>query len=214
MSWSLPRAREFGWQMKPLASAKTSFEITGKNIFDLRIEHDKIRGVTPKMLSWWFQHIGGTMQYEGSEYPRYLVWHPVDHIHWELAKKSPRGDAGQGASFRIVEAFGGSMNQLVDSTEVVEKLDETGIRLVRRIGGAEVFSLQHDFHAAGNDTIYISRMVVGTDSFPMRYIFNTCVRPFVFSQAMGDAWLKHNIEEVGNFEFFLPQLYAEAARGG
>lgn len=213
MRWSLPAARAFGWQMKPLASAKTSFDITDKGVFDLRIEHDKIRGVTPRMLNWWFHNIGGTMSYQGREYPRYLVWHPVDHIDWQLAKKSPQGDAGQGASFRIVEAFGGNMDHLVDSTELVEKLDATGIRLVRRIGGVEVFSLQHDFHAAGDDTIYISRMVVGAVSFPMRYLFNSCVRPAIFSQAMGTAWLKHNVEEVGNFEFFLPQLYAEAARG-
>lgn len=26
--------------------------------------------------------------------------------------------------------------------------------------------------------------------------------------ATGRAWIKHNIEEVGNFEAFLPQLYS------
>lgn len=27
------------------------------------------------------------------------------------------------------------------------------------------------------------------------------------SEDMGRAWLKHNVEEVGNFERFLPALY-------
>jgi len=34
------------------------------------------------------------------------------------------------------------------------------------------------------------------------------IRALAFDQARGRAWIKHNIEEVGNFEAFLPQLYA------
>jgi hypothetical protein len=35
----------------------------------------------------------------------------------------------------------------------------------------------------------------------------------VFGDLMGPAWLRHNVEEVGNFEHFLPGLYAaEVAR--
>jgi hypothetical protein len=30
----------------------------------------------------------------------------------------------------------------------------------------------------------------------------------VFDEARGRAWITHNIEEVGNFETFLPKLYA------
>jgi hypothetical protein len=34
------------------------------------------------------------------------------------------------------------------------------------------------------------------------------IRALAFDEARGRAWIKHNIEEVGNFEAFLPQLYA------
>jgi hypothetical protein len=34
------------------------------------------------------------------------------------------------------------------------------------------------------------------------------IRGRLFTEAMGRAWLKHNVEEVGNLEFFLPALYA------
>lgn len=30
-------------------------------------------------------------------------------------------------------------------------------------------------------------------------------------EARGRAWIQHNVEEVGNFESFLPQLYAAEA---
>lgn len=34
------------------------------------------------------------------------------------------------------------------------------------------------------------------------------LRRFVFDEARGHAWIRHNIEEVGNFEAFLPSPYA------
>lgn len=45
------------------------------------------------------------------------------------------GGAGEGARFRIVEAFGARPEFKVDVVDRVEKLDETGIRLVQRLGG-------------------------------------------------------------------------------
>lgn len=212
MTWKILPKREFGWQMKPLDSANTNFVIDKNEVFRLTIEHDIVRGVTPDMLYWWFCNIGGSMVYQGNTYPKYLVWHPIDHIHWALAKPGPSGNASQGASFRIVEAFGADMNCLVDSVEYVEKLDQTGIRLVRKIGGIEIFSLQHDFEKVENGTRYISNMVVGTSKPIVKTLFNRIVRPFIFTEKMGRAWLKHNIEEVGNFEYFLPEHYAECMK--
>lgn len=208
MALKLPPRREFGWKMKPLDSARTDFVVDRDGVFRLEILHDTIHGVTPEMLLWWFQNIGGEMHYQGHSYPRYLVWHPYDHIHWALARPDAQGRAGQGASFRIVEAFGADMRQRVDSVEVVEKLDITGIRLVRRVAGREVFSLQHDFHPHPAGTRYVSHMAVGMAGPMAGRLFNNLVRPFLFTKRMGSAWLLHNIEEVGNFEFFLPELYA------
>jgi hypothetical protein len=205
----LPAPLNFGWKMKPVESARTSFERMSRDVFDLRIEHDLLRGITPRMLYWWFTHIGGNMTWQGQEYSRYRVWHPLDHIHWELARPAEGGGAGAGASFRIVEAFGRNPRHTVDSVEYVEKLDETGIRLTRKIAGRQVFSLEHWFEAAGENTRYRSRMIVGAEAFPHNLLFNKIVRPFIFSEEMGHAWLKHNVEEVGNFEFFLPELFLE-----
>lgn len=205
--WTLPPERDFGWNMKTLASAKTNFLIDKNNVFHLTIEHDILRGVTPKMLCWWFQNIDGEMTYQGKTYPKYLVWHPKDHIHWSLTKSSANKKIETGSYFRIVEAFDRNMKFLIDSIELVEKLDETGIRLTRKIGKIEVFSLQHDFIKDGNNTIYKSKMIIGTSNAFWSTIFNSYVRPHFFTHEMGTAWLKHNIEEVGNFEFFLPELY-------
>lgn len=207
-NWKLSTEMDIDWKMKPLESAKTNFTIDNNGVFVLTIEHDILSGVSPKMLHWWFQNIGGDMNYRGKVYSKYLLWHPKDHIHWSL-KNSTHQPIGMGSYFRIVEAFNRDTNYLIDSTELVEKLDETGIRLVKKLGENEIFSLQHDFIQEGINTLYKSKMIVGTNSKFLGLLFNSYVRPLIFTKDMGSAWLKHNIEEVGNFEFFLPELYYE-----
>jgi len=36
--------------------------------------------------------------------------------------------------------------------------------------------------------------------------------PFLFPDGKGQAWLKHNIEEMGTLENFLPELYEREAK--
>lgn len=194
--------------MKPLHSARTTQALLPGGRLELTIEHDTLRGVTPSMLLWWFENLGDTMELGGKVYPRYLLWHPVDHIHWELAAPSATGGTGQGSRFRIVEAFGGNPDHYVDSVEFVEKLDTSGIALVKRVAGTEIFRLEHHFGTESTGASYRSRMAVGIESGPLRAVFNRMVRPRVFSDAMGTAWLRHNIEEVSMLEHLLPALYA------
>lgn len=177
----------------------------------LTIEHDLVRGVTPTMLDWWFRHIAGEVRIGDRTYSRYRVWHPRDHIDWQLVVGDPNR-VGVGARFRIVEAFDRNPDWLVDSVELVSKLDETGIRLERSILGSTIFSLEHWFVPTDGGTRYRSRMELGADTLFGRVLFNRVVRPRIFPDVMGRAWLKHNVEEVGNFEHFLPELYAAEAR--
>lgn len=194
--------------LKPVTTATTSQSVLPSGQLLLTIEHETIRGVSPAMLRWWFENLGQTMTYQGITYPRYLLWHPRDHIHWALAARSPGGGTGQGARFRIVEAFAANPAYYVDSTEDAEKLDDEGISLVRRILGTEVFRLEHRFGTVPGGASYRSRMVVGAASGAFGRVFNTVIRPRIFSSEMGTAWLTHNVEEVGMFEHILPPLHA------
>lgn len=197
--------------MKPVTSAKTTQTELPSGQLVLTIEHDIIRGVTPPMLRWWFETLGQTMTLRGQTYPRYLLWHPRDHILWELAAPGPGGSTGQGAHFRIVEAFAANPKHYVDSVEHVEKLDDEGISLVRRELGTEIFRLEHRFGTSPVGATYRSRMVVGAASGLIRPLFNAVIRPRIFSNDMGTAWLTHNVEEVSMLEHILPTLYASRA---
>ena len=204
----LPPERPHLGPMKPLSSAKATQSRLSSGQSLLTIEHDVIRGVTPPMLRWWFENLGKTMSYQKKTYPRYLLWHPRDHIHWGLDAQSPTGGAGQGAKWRIVEAFGASPDFYVDSIVLIERLDEEGLSLVRWEFGRELLRLEHRFASVPGGASYRSRMVAGSSSGRLASLINSVVLPRVFPDAMGAAWLEHNVQEVSMLEHILPSLYA------
>ncbi len=192
--------------MRELDESRVSMTELPNRRLRLTIDHEPLKGVTPQMLLWWFQNIGGSMTYLGETHSRYRVWHPLDHIHWELKRTAPDGTVGEGARFRIVEMMGRDDRFYIDTIDRVEKLDLTGIRLVLRIAGAQFFQLEHTWSRADGATHYTSVMDIGGRSALGRPI-NAYLRNNVFGPGMGRAWLRHNVEEVGYLEQFLPDLY-------
>jgi hypothetical protein len=205
--WKPLTPRTFNWAMKPLDSAETGVKTLDDGRLEITIRHDIVKGVTPAMLAWWFRNIEGPMEHMGQTYPRYLIWHPIDHIRFEVARRAPDGTAGPGARLHIVEAFGGNPAYLVESVADVPKNDDTGITISVRKFGVEVMHLEHTFTPVPEGTLYVSKMHLGTKAVLARFLLNPWIRSRIFTEAMGRAWLKHNVEEVGNFEFFLPALY-------
>ncbi|HWR84355.1 MAG TPA: hypothetical protein VN200_00030 [Rhodoglobus sp.] len=177
----------------------------------ITIDHEPLAGVTPDMLLWWFSNIGGDMAYAGASYTRYTVWHPLDHIHWALARQAPGGGAAEGARFRIVEAMGRDERYRVDGVDRVEKLDRTGIRLVQRVAGGMVFQLEHTWSEGRGRTHYVSVLDLGGRSALARPL-NAYLRSRVFTPGIEQAWVRHNVEEVGRLEHFLPGLYEQHTR--
>jgi hypothetical protein len=227
--WPVPQPLPMEWPFKPLSSAETTVGRLKDGRLELTIKHDLLRGVTRQMLSWWFCHIDGTMAYHGRRVPRYRVWHPRDHIFYRDLTLDADGAGGPGTRRHIVEAFAGNPRHLVNIVDRVAHLDETGILLVTERAAlslgplktpalplpGEVSTLQHEFIVAPAGTRYESRMLVGSDSLLGQLGLNRYLLPAVaMSEAMGRAWLRHNVEEVGNFERFLPGLYERWLAGG
>ncbi len=192
------------YPLRPLESATVRYTAAPHHRRRVTIDHRPLSGITPAMLLDWFTHIGDTMAYGGEIVDRYLAWHPIDHIYWDLARPATGGGAGEGARFRIVEAFGGRPEFRVDVVDRVEKLDETGIRLVQRVAGAVIFQLEHTWSAGEDGAHYVSVMDIGARSALMSPINRIVCRRF--PDEMVRAWVRHNIEEVGQLEYLLPQL--------
>jgi hypothetical protein len=194
------------YPMRKPDTARWSVSELPNNRVRLTIDHAPLPGITPEMLLWWFRNIGGDMPYADGVYPRYLVWHPLDHIAWELDRAAPDGQIGEGARFHIVETFGQDPTMLIDSIDRVEKLDATGIRLALRVAGAQVFQLEHTWSEGRGRTHYTSVFDLGGRSRLLAPV-NAYLRRRVFRPEMELAWIRHNIEEVGLLEHFLPALF-------
>lgn len=195
------------WGLKPLGSAECGAERLGDGRLSYWIRHDTVKGVTPRMLAWWFAHLEGEVVIEGQRIARYRVWHPYDHVHASYARRRPDGSVGPGAAIRLREYLGADPRYEVDTVTEIEQLDERGyIHNPRFNGVAGLVRMEYRFTRVAEGTLYENRLLVGGTQ-GWRRALGPLAERFVFDRAHGLAWLRHNVEEVGAFEHFLPALY-------
>lgn len=213
MKRQAPEPLDIPWICKPVASARSGLDILPDGCLRCWIEHEVLRGVTPKMLVWWFQHLEGDMAVGGKRFSRYRVWHPRDHIAIKYSRRSPDGSIGVGCVIHLTEMLGANPDYLVDVHTEITKLDEAGFAHRPRFHGLQLARMDYQFTAAPVGTVYRNSLTVGVAGLLGRLI-NPLLRRFAFDEARGRAWIRHNVEEVGNFESFLPQLYASETGAG
>lgn len=211
MRTELPDPILVPWTLKPLGSARTAtLDHLGDGRMHLAIEHDLVRGVTPEMLVWWFGHMHGTMEVEGRTYPRYRVWHPLDHVEHAYVH-TPPGGVGPGSVFHIHEVLGRNPVWRVDVLTDVTRLDPGGFAHRPRVHGLRGLArMDYRFERVAGGTRYVNSMTIGAPLPRWARGVNAPLLALAFDEARGRAWLRHNVEEVGSFEHFLPALYAEA----
>lgn len=195
------------WTMKDLSTAETSVQELPDGRIEFRIDHELIRGVTPAMLVWWFRTFPtATLEWGGELVPLYRIWHPRDHIRLSMLRGARGGSPGlsRGAKAAIYEQIGSKARRVVAH---VAKMDETGLHLIIRRWRLKIGDLRHTFTETAGGTLYRSRLVVGSTVPGIGKLVNRLARRRTLED--GRAWLKHNVEEVGNFQFFLPRLYEE-----
>jgi hypothetical protein len=66
--------------------------------------------------------------------------------------------------------------------------------------------MEYAFAKDANGTRYLNTITVGFTGWIGRWV-NPFIRWFLFDAVHAKAWVKHNVEEVGNFENFLPELF-------
>jgi len=194
--------------MKPIESALTKLDYLDDGRMHCSIVHDVLHGVTPEMLVFWFKNMRGTIEVEGKSYPRYRVWHPLDHVEHRYVKTPASGD-GVGSVFLIHEVLGRDPRHTVNVLSEVVRLDEGGFGHRPRFAGLTgLVAMDYEFERVAGGTLYRNSLTVGLPVPTRLRALNRLLLPLEFDERRGRAWLKHNVEEVGNFEHFLPQLFA------
>ena len=201
------------WPLRSLGSARCGAERLPDGRLSYWIRHEVLRGVTPAMLVWWFSHLEGDIVIDGQRVNRYRAWHPYDHVHASYVRRCPDGSIGPGAAIRLREYLGANSKYNVDTVTEIEKLDDEGyIHNPSLMGVSGLIRMEYTFTRVAEGTLYENRLLVGGLQ-GWRRLVTPLIQRFGFDRAHGTAWLRHNIEEVGLFEHFLPALYrAEAGR--
>jgi len=195
------------WGLKPLGSAECGAERLADGRLSYWIRHEIVKGVTPRMLVWWFSHLEGDVEIAGQQVNRYRAWHPYDHVHASYARRLPDGSIGPGAAIRLREFLGADPRFDVDVVTDIERLDEEGYVHNPRIHGVSgLVRMEYRFARVADGTLYENRILIGSAGGWRRAI-SPLIERFAFDVAHGRAWLRHNVEEVGAFEHFLPTLY-------
>ncbi|MDP1739985.1 MAG: hypothetical protein Q8R06_13485 [Polaromonas sp.] len=205
----VPEPVPLPWGLKPMGSAQFGQDRLSDGRMRLWIRHEVVKGVTPRMLAWWFANLEGDVIVQGRPVNRYRVWHPYDHVHASYSRRLADGSIGPGAVIRLKEILGGDPRFVVNVETSIEKLDEEGYihnPILHGISG--LARMEYTFKAVPGGTLYENCLIVGARRGAARWLQPLWQR-FAFPDGKAQAWIRHNIEEVGMFENFLPQLYRE-----
>ena len=206
MKLTPPKPLPIDWICKPVSSALSGMEKLPDGRLRCWIRHETVRGVTPKILVWWFKNLEGEIEIDGVSYNRYRVWHPEDHLFAQYAKRNEDGTVGVGSVIHLAEMLNGRKEYLVHIRTEITKLDETGYIHQPRIHGLRLAEMEYEFEPVYGGTRYTNSLTFGIKGMLGR-ILNPILCRLFFDEAHGKAWIRHNVEEVGNFEYFLADLY-------
>jgi len=210
MGSHLPPPLPLFWPFKPLSSADVGVVTLVDGRTKYWIRHNVLKNLTPRMLARWFGHMEGDVEIQGRRFPRYRVWHPLDHAYARYVRRASDGSTGPGAQIALCEYLGRQPAYKIEAVSTIEKLDDTGFihKVVK--SGIQIARMEHVFTETPDGTRDENCLIVpGTSGF--RSLAKVLAPP-QFPDGKGKAWLKHNVEEMGNLENFLPELYERGAK--
>ena len=176
--------------------SKSSPEVVYKELLKgktqtLIMEHE-LHGVTPEMIDWWWDNLDND---------NYKLWHPKDHIalEWQI----PPAKVGHVGAIHMA----------------CERISEVHAQVLRIRWEARESALSQTIYSHVNVG---SALGPGPEDNPLSCVIHeyevapygakmrsTFTLPVYAPQSFLDSLHKHNIEEMGQFPLFLPQLYKD-----
>jgi hypothetical protein len=215
-----PKRYEYSYELRKVDSARV---YTGRRVdgrLEARIAHAPLRGVTSEMLVWWFENFADgpdaieddlstrkTARVGDKDVPFYWLWHPIDHFMVRITSPAPTGAPGLSEGARVI--LKETILQTIEMSGLIDGMNRDGIHLTLKRGPFRLGDLRHTFVDTEKGLEYRSRLIAGSTLPVVGRLINRVVHRVVFSPAMLERWLQHNVEEVGAFENFLPALFAQ-----
>lgn len=205
--------RDLPWQLPDYRLAKSSWEIEAGGRIHIELEHFFLEDISPAMVAWFYRQLPiSTVQYKGTMYPLYHIFHPSEHGTISVLEAATDGSAGMGVGALIqrLEWFGPYDSS--GRARVLE-LSSSGLVAVPRVAGMAMGEVRHSFRPVDGGTAYRVDTIIGSDLPVIGPLLNYYIRTRVFHPAMLEQWQRHQLEEVASLRFFLPQIYSQRSAG-
>ena len=204
--------RDFAWPVIDYKTAKYSHTILPNGQIHLEITHLPLEGITPEMLAWWYRVLPvSEVEIEGKRYPFYHLFHLSEHGYIWLKEPATDGSAGIGVGALVArqEWFGAFDSE---GAGRITEFSARGMIGHPEVAGVWLGEFRHLFDATPTGSRYRVDSLIGVDWPLIGPAVNWLLRTSTFSEAMLREWERHQIEEVANLRYFLPQLYAQRAQ--
>ncbi|MCP4208448.1 MAG: hypothetical protein GY767_15545 [Shimia sp.] len=210
----LPPPGEFEWSLRGLEEAKTVFTQNRDGRIVLEVRHPVVTGVTAEMVDWWFgiyAHLH--IQTVGERLQAFKLWHPRDHISIQRADKGWFGHLKPGDRVTLKETYGANKEYGNTETFFVTKRDREGYALIVKRFGLTVADMRYAFEDTPEGLCVSTRLCVGVADGWAKTLINHFFVPLLFDEKKTEAWMSHNVEEVGAWSHFLPEIFALREQG-
>lgn len=209
-----PEPRDFGWSLKTFDNAfsKVTHMADGRTLFE--VKHPPVREVTAEMLCWWYGVCADlTLVIDGQTHPAFLVSHPLDHVSFDSEKRNKDRPLTSGDHVTIVEAYKRRPEFLVHERLEVVALDQGRFSLRAMRGGVTVADLTIFFEDGPDGLVVRNLLTVGVEKGLLKPFVNRLIIPWLYYEDKNYAWVLHSVEEIGNLENFLPEIFARRDQG-
>jgi hypothetical protein len=167
----------------------------------------EIKGITPDMLSWWWDHIGNT--------ERYKLWQPIDHVsfEWTVPPTTPDLRYDIGAVQKVKENIGKTLMTLnITGADPAVKAPPVPL-----IDPGYFYALANPSLLDGllpdNQLVHQWKPNPTQDGVILRSTFvNTALARVINSTFFEDLG-NHALREFQMLPYFLPRLYRREALG-
>lgn len=167
----------------------------------------EIKGVTPDMLAWWWDHIGNT--------ERYKLWQPVDHVsfEWSVPPTSPDMRYDIGAVQKVKEYIGKSaLTLLITGADPTVKAPPVALS-----DPGYFYALANPSLLNGvlpdNQLVHQWKPTPAGDGVILRSTFKNTALARVINSTFFEDLGNHALREFQMLPYFLPRLYRREALG-
>jgi hypothetical protein len=91
----------------------------------------------------------------------------------------------------------------------VQAFSANGFTVTPIMGPLVLGKIEHTFETVPEGTLYKVRTILGSDAPVIGSFLSFYLRAKQFPPELVNEWIRHQVEEVGSLQHFLPKLYAQ-----